>query len=109
MLADVALDTRIYNGHTTTTDALQAGVPVVTKIGNHFASRVSTSLLLSLGLDELCCKNLRSYKEKVIEICTSKEVKSKILDKLVVKNNFEKIHDNKLFAKNLEKTLKGIL
>lgn len=108
-LADVALDTRIYNGHTTTTDALQAGVPVVTKTGNHFASRVSTSLLLSLELDELCCKDLTSYKKKVIEICTNKKVKSRIFEKLVVKNNFEKFHNNKLFAKNLEKTLVGVL
>ena len=108
-LADVALDTRIYNGHTTTIDALQAGIPVVTKTGSHFASRVSTSLLLSLGLDELCCEDLISYKKKVIELCTNEKVRARLLDKLTAKNNFEKIHNNELFAKNLEQTLMGIL
>ena len=44
-LADLALDTRIYNGHTTTSDALRCGVPVLTLKGHHFASRVSESLL----------------------------------------------------------------
>ena len=108
-LVDVALDTRIYNGHTTTTDALQVGVPVVTKTGKHFASRVSTSLLLSLGLNELCCDDLGSYKKKIIEICTNEEVKSRILYKFNKGKEFEKVHNNKTFAKNLEQTLLGIL
>ena len=107
-MADVALDTRIYNGHTTTIDALQAGIPVVTKTGNHFASRVSTSLLLSLGLDELCCKDLVSYKEKIIELCINDKSKKRVLEKLTAQN-FEKIHSNESFAKNLEQTLMGIL
>ena len=107
-LVDVALDTRIYNGHTTTIDALQAGIPVVTKTGNHFASRVSTSLLLSLGLGELCCKDLVSYKEKIIELCINDKSKKRVLEKLTAQN-FEKIHSNKSFAKNLEQTLMGIL
>ncbi len=108
-LADVALDTRIYNGHTTTTDALQAGIPVVTKTGNHFASRVSTSLLFSLGLNELCCNDLVSYKKKIIEICTSEKVKSRVLNKFDNGKEFEKINNNEIFAKNLEQTLLGIL
>mgnify|MGYP003485324863 CR=1 FL=1 len=44
-LCDLALDTRICNGHTTTSDALWAGVPVVALRGRHFASRVAASLL----------------------------------------------------------------
>ena len=91
-LADVALDTRVYNGHTTTTDALQVGVPVVTKTGNHFASRVSTSLLYSLDLDELCCDDMESYKNKIIEICKDEQIKSKILNKLTDKNKYDTRH-----------------
>jgi protein O-GlcNAc transferase len=45
-LADLALDTRIVNGHTTTSDCLWVGLPVVTVKGNQFASRVSASLIL---------------------------------------------------------------
>ena len=51
--SDIVLDTRTYNGHTTTTDAIQSGVPVVTISGQHFASRVSHSILNSVGLNEL--------------------------------------------------------
>jgi protein O-GlcNAc transferase len=52
-LADLALDTGICNGHTTTTDALWAGVPVVARRGRHFASRVAASLLGAAGLGDL--------------------------------------------------------
>jgi protein O-GlcNAc transferase len=52
-LADATLDTLIYNGHTTTSDALWAGLPVITARGSHFASRVSESLLNAMGLAEL--------------------------------------------------------
>ncbi len=51
--ADIALDSRIYNGHTTTADALWMGVPVLTTRGGHFASRVSGSLLRACHLPEL--------------------------------------------------------
>ncbi len=52
-LADAILDTLACNGHTTTSDALWAGVPVVTARGKHFASRVSESLLNAMDLPEL--------------------------------------------------------
>lgn len=108
-LADLILDTSIYNGHTTTTDALKVGVPVVTKTGEHFASRVSTSLLCSLDLDELCCNDLVSYKNKVIELCTNTKARNKILDKLTLKNKFEEVHNTDLFVKCLENVLMKIL
>ena len=52
-LADAVLDTLVCNGHTTTSDALWAGVPVITARGRHFASRVSESLLNAMDLPEL--------------------------------------------------------
>lgn len=52
-LADAVLDALICNGHTTTSDALWAGVPVITARGRHFASRVSESLLNAMALPEL--------------------------------------------------------
>lgn len=56
-LADLALDTFPYNGHTTTSDMLWAGLPVLTKKGNCFAARVSESLLCAIGLQELVAKD----------------------------------------------------
>tara|TARA_A100001035_G_C27780622_1_gene501562 strand:+ start:310 stop:2058 length:1749 start_codon:yes stop_codon:yes gene_type:complete len=108
-LADLVLDTRIYNGHTTTTDALKVGVPVVTKTGEHFASRVTTSLLQSLGLHELCCSDMLSYKKKVIELCTDYDKKNKVLTKLTEQNKFAEIHDNTVFTEKLENALLKIL
>ena len=60
-LADLALDTRAYNGHTTTSDALWAGLPVVTVPGQSFAARVSASLLSAAGLPELIAGSLAEY------------------------------------------------
>ena len=50
---DLLLDTFIYNGHTTTIESLWAGLPVITLEGNSFASRVSSSILKSIGFDSL--------------------------------------------------------
>jgi predicted O-linked N-acetylglucosamine transferase (SPINDLY family) len=60
-LVDLALDTFPCNGHTTTSDALWACVPVITRIGETFASRVAASILYSIGLDELITTNEADY------------------------------------------------
>jgi protein O-GlcNAc transferase len=60
-LADLFLDTTPYNAHTTGSDALWAGVPLVTCLGSTFASRVGASLLKAIGLDELVTSSLQDY------------------------------------------------
>jgi protein O-GlcNAc transferase len=60
-LADLFLDTAPYNAHTTGSDALWAGVPLVTCIGSTFASRVGASLLKAIGLDDLITSSLQDY------------------------------------------------
>ena len=60
-LADLVLDTRFYNGHTTVSDALWAGVPVVTLQGSAFAGRVGASLLQAAGLPEGITRSLADY------------------------------------------------
>ena len=62
--ADVFLDTFPYNGHTTASDALLAGVPVVTLTGNSFASRVASSLLHDMGKGDWCTNDIEEYKNK---------------------------------------------
>lgn len=59
--ADLFLDTLPYNAHTTASDALWAGCPVLTCTGRTFAGRVATSLLLQLGLPELTCEDEESF------------------------------------------------
>ena len=70
-LADLGLDTRIYGGHTTTSDLLWAGVPVVTMLGTHFASRVAASLLNAVGLSELITHDLEEYESLALRLAQS--------------------------------------
>ena len=101
---DIALDTRIYNGHTTTTEMIQAGIPLVTLQGTHFASRVSSSILNNLGLNDFITESYEEYERKIISlidqdecICAKELIKQKI-------NNPEILSvDN--FAKEFEQTL----
>jgi predicted O-linked N-acetylglucosamine transferase (SPINDLY family) len=62
-LADLVLDTLPFNAHTTASDALWAGVPLVTCAGDTFASRVAGSLLLAVGMGELVTHSLHHYRE----------------------------------------------
>jgi predicted O-linked N-acetylglucosamine transferase (SPINDLY family) len=68
--ADLFVDTWPCNAHTTASDALWAGVPVVTLRGRTFASRVAGSLLHAVGLDELVCDTVPQYESVVCELLT---------------------------------------
>lgn len=68
-LADLFLDTFVYNAHTTASDALWAGLPVLTLRGTTFQSRVCTSLLTALGLEGWSiARNVREYEERALEM-----------------------------------------
>jgi len=67
-LADLFLDTLPYNAHTTASDALWAGVPVVTCQGNAFAGRVGASLLRAVGLPELVTTSLADYEALALRL-----------------------------------------
>lgn len=71
--ADLCLDTFPYGGHTTTNDALWAGVPVVTYAGRSFASRVAGSLLQTLGFPELIATSLAMYEARAMELALDRE------------------------------------
>jgi len=66
--ADLFLDTMPVNAHTTASDALWAGVPLVTTLGETFASRVAASLLTAAGLPELVAPDLDGYERLVLEL-----------------------------------------
>lgn len=67
-LADIFLDTSPYGAHTTASDALWMGVPVLTLIGRSFASRVCSSLVTSAGLPELVCRDSDAYVARAVEL-----------------------------------------
>ncbi len=80
-LVDLVLDTFPYNAHTTCSDSLRMGVPVLTLRGKSFASRVASSLLSSMNLPELIKENLKDYEEMALKISSdidlSKNIKKK--------------------------------
>jgi predicted O-linked N-acetylglucosamine transferase (SPINDLY family) len=105
-LADLALDTRIYNGHTTSSDSLWAGVPVITLQGNHFASRVSSSILRAIGLPELITKSMEEYEALAVKLALKPEERQAIRVKIAMHRFKAPLFDTPRFVKNLEKAYK---
>jgi protein O-GlcNAc transferase len=103
-LVDLGLDTRIYGGHTTTSDFLWAGVPVITKIGKHFASRVCASILKEAGLSELICNSFKEYEKKAVELALNPEKLNNLKQKITQEKLKKSLFDTQGFAKDLEKT-----
>lgn len=81
-LADLFLDTLPYNAHTTASDALWVGLPVLTLIGSSFASRVSASLLTAIGLPELITSTVADYEALAIELSQDPAKLQKLKQKL---------------------------
>lgn len=101
-IVDLCLDTEIYNGHTTTSDALWAGVPVITLKGTHFPSRVSASLLNAIGLPELVTSTKKEYKELAISLARDEQRRKQLKDRLHMNKQDKPLFNTKLFTKNLE-------
>ena len=101
-LADFALDTFTCNGHTTTSDSLRAGVPVITLQGKHFASRVSSSLLTAIGLPELITHSPKEYETLALRLATKPYTLNAIRLKLSANQLTEPLFDTNRFTKNLE-------
>jgi len=101
-LADLALDTFTYNGHTTTSDCLWAGVPVITLKGKHFASRVSASLLSAIGMSELITNSKTEYERLAIELATNPKKLFSIHYSLLSKRLSEPLFDTQRFTRDLE-------
>ena len=102
-LADLGLDTLIYNGHTTTSDALWAGVPVVTLQGKHFASRVSSSILTAVGLPELITHSLAEYKKLALRLAKNPKQLKEMKGRLSYNRAVKPLFDTPRFCRNLEK------
>ena len=100
-LADLALDTFTVNGHTTTSDALRAGVPVVTLEGRHFASRVASSVLRAAALAELVTTSEAEYARLASEIAQDPEMLAELRARLS-KSEQTPLFDATGFARKLE-------
>lgn len=81
-LADLVLDTAPYNAHTTASDALWAGVPIITCAGDTFASRVAGSVLHAIGLEELVTTDLDQYFELALILASDAGKLAQLKEKL---------------------------
>jgi predicted O-linked N-acetylglucosamine transferase (SPINDLY family) len=100
--ADLFLDTLPCNAHTTTSDALRMGLPVLTRIGNSFAGRVAASLLSAVNLPELITTTQNQYESLAIELATNPDKLKAIKDKLSRSIDKAPLFDSKLFTSNIE-------
>jgi len=102
-LANLFLDTAPYNAHTTASDALWAGLPVLTCAGKSFASRVAASLLNAVGLPELVVISDEEYIKAAVNLATDHVGLSAIRSKLEDLHNEHPLFDTVSYVKSLEK------
>ena len=101
-VADLFLDTLPYNAGTTASDALRMGLPVLTCMGQSFASRVAASVLTALHLPELITNSQEEYEALAIELATHPEKLKAIKEKLVTNLPTAPLYDTPLFTRHLE-------
>tara|TARA_Y100001970_G_scaffold293621_1_gene441751 strand:+ start:504 stop:2477 length:1974 start_codon:yes stop_codon:yes gene_type:complete len=107
--ADLFLDTFPYNAHTSCSDSIWAGLPLLTIEGNSFQSRVASSLLRTSGLEELVTKNEKEYIEKAVYIAKNKDYLDNLKNKLINSRNTNPLFDNQTFIKDIEKAYSIVL
>ena len=101
-LADLFLDTFNFNAHSTASDALWAGLPVVTRIGEQFVARVAASLLTAIGLPELIVKTDQEYEALALELATNQSILESIAKKLEKNRRSEPLFKTETYTQNLD-------
>ncbi|MBT8583009.1 tetratricopeptide repeat protein [Polynucleobacter paneuropaeus] len=108
-LADLFLDTSPYNAHTTASDALWAGLPILTLIGNTFAGRVCSSLLMAIDLADLITESREDYENLAIELATDPLRLNSIRERLKQNRTSSPLFNSSLTTKQIEKAFQKIL
>jgi predicted O-linked N-acetylglucosamine transferase (SPINDLY family) len=101
-LADLFLDTLPYNAHTTCSDALWVGLPVLTVLGGSFAGRVAASLLSAVGVPELVAGSLEEYEALALKLARDRAALAAIREKVSRNRNTHALFDTARFTRNLE-------
>jgi predicted O-linked N-acetylglucosamine transferase (SPINDLY family) len=102
-LADLMLDTGTYGGHTTLSDALLAGVPAITRLGEDFPSRVGASLLTAVGLEDLVMPDFERYESLAIELGQDAGALAAIKARLAAAQPKTPLFSPDRFARSLER------
>lgn len=100
--ADLFLDTLPYNAHTTCSDALWMGVPVLTCVGETFAARVAGSLISAAGFPELITDTLQDYENKALQLANNPTMVAAMKQKLLAEKMTSALFDTNHFVQSLE-------
>lgn len=106
--ADLFLDTFNVNAHTTASDALWAGLPVVTKAGRQFAARVSASLLTAVGLPDLITHSEREYEALIIALANDPTKLNAIRARLAADRLKHPLYDTHRYTRHFETALNTV-
>jgi protein O-GlcNAc transferase len=106
--ADLFLDTLPYNAGATASDALWAGVPVVTRIGESFAGRMAASLLKAVGLPELITTTTQEYESLALTLARQPDKLAEVKRKLEANRLSVPLFDTRLFATHIEAAFTGM-
>jgi predicted O-linked N-acetylglucosamine transferase (SPINDLY family) len=103
--ADIFLDTFPYNAHTTASDALRMGLPIITLKGNSFVSRVAASLLSSIGMDQLIASSFEDYISLAIHLASDKNKLFELKENIKLAVSEGPLFNSDIYTKNYEKSL----
>jgi hypothetical protein len=106
---EVFLDTYPYSAHTTASDALRMGVPLITLRGMSFASRVASSILKELGLTELITDSLDAYKSLAIRLGTDPQALKALKQRVLIAAKTSNLFDPQRYSKELEAIYEQLL
>jgi len=106
--ADVFLDTWPYNGHTTASDALWAGLPIVTRAGRSFASRVAASLLTTLSVPELITSSAEAYEALAISLGTDRTRREGLRERILTARDASPLFCGADIARHVETAFHAI-
>jgi predicted O-linked N-acetylglucosamine transferase (SPINDLY family) len=108
-LADLFLDTLPYNAHTTASDALWMGLPVITTPGHSFPARVAASVLKAADLEELIARDLKDYEALALRLARDPDALAAIRSKLAASRDSVPLFDTARFTRNLEAAYAAML
>ncbi|MGE3333776.1 MAG: hypothetical protein AB7I36_09045 [Rhodospirillaceae bacterium] len=106
--ADLFLDTFPYNAHTTASDALWGGLPILTCAGETFASRVAASALTAVGLPELITGSLEAYEARALELARNPAVLAALKDRLWQNRATAPLFDTLRYTRNIERAFESM-
>lgn len=108
-LADLFLDTYPYNAHTTASDALWVGLPIITCAGSTFASRVCASLLTAMDLPELILPHFGEYEDLAVALAKDPARLAALREKIARNRETSPLFDSKQFARGIEEAYRRMI